>query len=103
MPQELLNEAAYNELTQNTNCIVQFTADWCGPCKQLKPVLEEVSQNLGVDYRTVNIDSNRDFAMSKGIRSVPFIEVYSGGTLKESFVGSKNKSQIEEILAVYFG
>lgn len=102
MPKELLNEQAYNEITGNTKCVIQFTADWCGPCKALKPILENASNEFGVDYRTVNIDSNRDFAMAKGIRSVPFVEIYSGGELKEHFVGSKNKQQLNEIFSTCF-
>ena len=103
MSKELLNEQAYNELTENTKCVIQFTADWCGPCKALKPILSNTSNEFGVDYRIVNIDSNREFAMSKGIRSVPFVEIYSGGELKDSFVGSKNKQQLNEIFSTYFG
>ena len=102
MSKELLNEQAYNELVKNTKCVIQFTADWCGPCKTLKPVLKNTSDEFGVDYRIVNIDSNREFAMAKGIRSVPFVEIYSEGVLKDSFVGSKNKKQLNEMFSVYF-
>lgn len=103
MSKELLNEQAYNELVQNTKCVIQFTADWCGPCKTLKSVLKNTSDHFGVDYGIVNIDSNREFAMEKGIRSIPFVEIYSGGVLKDSFVGSKNKKQLNEMFSVYFG
>ncbi len=41
--------------------------------------------------------------MSKGIRSIPFVEIHSGGELKDSFVGSKNKKQLDEIFSAYFG
>ncbi len=40
MKKELLNEQAYKEVTENTKCVIQFAADWCGPCKSLKPILE---------------------------------------------------------------
>lgn len=103
MKKELLNEQAYKEVTENTKCVIQFTADWCGPCKSLKPILETTSSQFGVEYRIVNIDNNRNLAMSKGIRSIPFVEIHSGGELKDSFVGSKNKKQLDEIFSAYFG
>ena len=103
MPKELLNESAYNELTENTKCIVQFTANWCGPCKSLKPILEDLSNRYEIDFATVDITDNAEFAKSKGIQGIPYVEVYSCGDLKDTFVGLKNKQQLEEILNVYFG
>ena len=102
MQKELLNEQAYNEATENTKCVIQFTADWCGPCKSLKPILEDMSSQFGVEYRIVNIDNNRNLAMLKGIKSIPFVEIHSGGEIKGSFAGSKNKRQLNEIFSTYF-
>ena len=103
MAKELLNEQAYREITENTRCVIQFTADWCGPCRSLKPILENISEEFGIDYRIVNIDQNRDLAMSKGIKGIPFVEMYSGGDLKDSFSGSRNKDQLTELFSAHFG
>ena len=100
---ELLNESAYNEAADNTRCVVQFTASWCGPCKNIKPVIDGFSSEFGFDYYTVDIDKNREFAMSKGIRSVPYVEIFSSGELKDSFVGGKTPSQLSEYFSVHFG
>ena len=103
MTQQLLNESAYNELTEKTRCVVQFTASWCGPCKSLKPILEEMTTRYNVDYGIMDISENSEFARSKGVQSIPYVEIYSGGELKDTFVGLRNREQLNEILNTYFG
>lgn len=98
----LINEERYNELTENTPCVIQFTADWCGPCKSLKTILNQVTEDFNVGYYLVDISQNAEFARKKSILSIPYVEMFSGGQLRESFIGSMPKNQVEELMSVYF-
>ncbi len=102
MSKNLINESAYNEITQQGKVVVQFTANWCGPCKSIKPLLEGNSSTFGYDYKLVNIEDESEFAKKKGIRSIPFVEIYSGGEKKHEFTGAKTPSQLKELFESLF-
>jgi thioredoxin-like negative regulator of GroEL len=97
-----INENQYNEITQQGNVVVQFTADWCGPCRNIKPIIEKASNTFGFDYKTVNIEKERLLSESKQIKSIPFVEIYKGGNLVHSFVGQKSPSQLNEIFETFY-
>ena len=80
--------------------LVDFWAPWCGPCKALSPVLEEISSELGdqVNIYKVNVDENTELAQEHGVQSIPTILVYKNGSLSETVVGLKSKSELIEII-----
>lgn len=91
-----------NKIKNGEKVIVDFWAPWCGPCKVMKPNFEKVSKmlresNSEVQLYTVNVDENREFAQSHGIRAIPTIKVFSDG--KETMVksGMMMESQITEL------
>lgn len=69
--------------------LVDFSAEWCGPCKMMKPVLEQLKSSMGDKIRIIKIDvdKNRDLAVKYNIRSVPSLMLFQDGSVKWSGVG----------------
>ena len=92
------------ELQQKINngdkMIVEFWAEWCGPCKMMKPIFERVatSNESDVQMYTLNIDNNREVALSLGIRSIPTVKMFNSGEVVETKVGMMNEGQIKELV-----
>ena len=77
-------------------CIVDFYADWCGPCQMMMPIMEEIAKEKTV-YK-INTDDEGDLAMSFGIMSIPCIISFKDGKEYKRQIGMASKSEIEELL-----
>jgi thioredoxin 1 len=92
------------ELQQKINngdkMIVEFWAEWCGPCKMMKPIFERVASTNESEVKmyTLNIDNNREVALSLGIRSIPTVKMFNSGSVVETKVGMMNEGQIKELV-----
>lgn len=88
------------KIKSNEKLIVEFWAPWCGPCQMMKPVFERVgsTNESNVQMYTMNIDNNREVAMSLGIRSIPTVKMFNMGETVETRVGVLNESQIKELV-----
>ena len=79
--------------------LVDFWAPWCGPCRQIAPMIEELaSENPKVKIGKINIDDNPGAAQRFGISSIPTLLVFNGGEVSESFVGVRPKAALQEAL-----
>lgn len=80
--------------------LVDFWADWCGPCKMIAPALEEISEELAdkVTIAKVDIVDNTDVAAQLGIQGIPYLAVYKNGELVAEKKGAAPKSQLKEWL-----
>jgi thioredoxin 1 len=93
-----------NQLQEKINngekVIVEMYATWCGPCKMLKPLFEKVAKENTSDVQmyTLDVDSNRDFAMKYGVRSVPTIKTFNVGEVTNTKVGVLSEGQIKELV-----
>tara|TARA_B100001559_G_scaffold294447_1_gene276167 strand:- start:1396 stop:1719 length:324 start_codon:yes stop_codon:yes gene_type:complete len=90
-----------NEISSsNIPVLVDFWAEWCGPCKMLGPILEEISKDLKdkIQVVKVNLDENQDLAMKYSIRSIPTLLLFKKGELIDTKVGLLPKSDLVEWL-----
>ena len=78
--------------------IVDFYADWCGPCKMMSPIVDEISEELKdtVKVGKVNTDENMDLAEKYGIMSIPTIIIFKNGEVVQTFNGVTEKAKIIE-------
>jgi thioredoxin 1 len=83
--------------------IVDFWAEWCGPCRMVAPVLEEIAGQYSdsVVVAKLNVDENPQTAASYGITSIPTMNVYSGGQVVKTIIGAKPKAALLQDLAAY--
>ena len=80
--------------------LVDFWAPWCGPCRMLAPVVEQLAEEtVGVaKVGKVNVDEESDLALQFGIASIPTVLVFKNGTLTDTLVGVRPKEQLEALL-----
>ena len=83
-------------LKSDTPVLVDYWAEWCGPCKMIAPVLDDVAKAYDGKLRIakVNVDENRDVPMRFGIRGIPTLMLFKGGELAATKVGAVNKAQL---------
>ena len=79
-------------------CLVDFWAEWCGPCKQISPILEEIAseENNDITIAKINIDENPRVATDYGIRSIPTMLLFVNGELKDTKVGALPKKELND-------
>lgn len=76
--------------------VVDFWAEWCGPCKMISPALEEIATELGgkVKIAKLNVDENPELAAQFGVRSIPTLMMFKGGELTDTKVGAAPKTAL---------
>ena len=87
-------------LKSNLRVFVDFWAEWCGPCKMIAPIVEEIAGDYAgkVKVGKVNVDFNNQVAMQYGIRGIPALLVFKGGSVANQIVGAVPKNNITQIL-----
>ena len=100
-----INEAEFSEVKNSKFAVVDFNATWCGPCKMLGPVLEEVSEELGskVAFFAVDVDDNQSLAIKNKIQSIPAIVIYKDGEPVDRQIGFLPKAQLVDFISKNVG
>ena len=91
---EYLEKEDYKEIIKEGIWIVDFYADWCGPCKMLGSILEEMDHNI----LKINVDTHEELAREYAVMSIPTIIFFKDGEMKNEVIGFISKEEIEKII-----
>lgn len=92
-----LNESNFNEVIESRNSIsiVDFYADWCGPCKMLSPILEDLSNEYtNINFYKVNVDDSSNLARNYGIMSIPTLIIFKNSSIEKTLIGLQSKNDL---------
>jgi thioredoxin 1 len=102
---ETLSDATFDEQVKGSDVpvLVDFWAEWCGPCKMISPVLEEIAEEQAGKIRIgkLNIDDNLDVTRRFEVMSIPTLILFKDGEPKVRLIGAKPKGQLLEEIAAY--
>ncbi len=94
-----ITEQDFNKEIKEGKVLVDCYAEWCGPCKMLSPIVDELSEELtDVKFFKLNVDDNQELAQEYQIMSIPTLLIYEEGKLVNTSVGLKSKDELKELL-----
>ncbi len=87
-------------LKSDKKVLIDFYADWCGPCKIMSPVVDKIAEEMEgiVKVGKINVDENQELAIKYGIMSIPTIMILKNGEVEKTFVGVTDKEEIKQAL-----
>ncbi|MBK9739042.1 MAG: thioredoxin [Actinobacteria bacterium] len=101
---KIVTDASFTDdvLMSDKTVVVDFWAEWCGPCKMIAPILEEIAASHdNVLIAKLNVDENPQTSASYGITSIPTMNIYKGGQIVKTIIGAKPKAALLADLAPY--
>ena len=83
-------------LNSEKQVLVDFYADWCGPCKMMSPIIDEIAEELGENVKVgkINVDNNQELAIQYDVMSIPTIMIFNKGNIVKTFIGVTDKEEI---------
>jgi len=90
-------------LQENRLVIIDFTADWCGPCRQLAPLLDQITKEKQgvVVVGKIDVDRFRNLATREGVKNIPDIRIYRSGRLVEKFIGLRDEFEVRQMVETH--
>ena len=88
----------FDEAIKGDKVLVDFYADWCGPCKMISPILEQVEKEEEVTVVKVNVDELQDLAMQFGVMTIPNLKLFEKGKIKNENVGLMSKEEVKNFI-----
>lgn len=102
-----VTDTEFSEAIKNGqgNAVVDFWAPWCGPCKAVAPVLDELSSEYGgkLSFMKINVDENQEHATTLNVRGIPTVFLMKNGQVVETLTGSRSKEEYRAAIAKAFG
>lgn len=92
------NVKEFEEVIKGDKVLVDFYADWCGPCKMISPILEQVEKEEDVTIVKVNVDELQDLAMQYGVMTIPNLKLFEKGKIKNENVGLMSKDEVKNFI-----
>jgi thioredoxin 1 len=100
-----LTDYNFDEMTRKyNNLVVDFWAPWCGPCKMVSPIIDQLAHELGgkIVFGKLNVDENPTVANIFGIQSIPTLMIFKDGNAIDGVMGAASKAQLLATLSKYF-
>jgi len=95
MSVQKLNQNNFNNLIANGTALVDFYADWCGPCRMVSPIVDEIAEeHRDITVGKINVDDENTLAMKYGVMSIPTLIVFKDGKETARIVGARSKAAI---------
>ena len=96
----IVTDSTFDELIKNNKLLlIDFWAEWCGPCKKVSPILDEISSEYGIPVGKLNIDENHDKTKQYGVSSIPTMVLFKDGNPVHTLVGAMPKHRLLKELA----
>lgn len=92
------SEKEFDEVIKKDKVVIDFYAEWCGPCKMLSPILDKVSKEMNLDTYKVNVDEVEDVARQYGIMSIPTVMIFEKGKMTKKNVGFMDDAELREFV-----
>ena len=99
-----LTKANFEEvITSNDTVVVDYWAEWCGPCRAVSPILDQIASEHAdkIDVVKLNVDDNPETAMKYQVTSIPTMKIFRGGEVVKTVIGAKPKPALEADLAEF--
>jgi len=100
---KIVEEENFEQEINNQNVIVQLSADWCGPCKVLTPVLHNAAERYNINVFKVNIDDCPSIVKKYSVRSIPRILFIKDGMVLEELIGNQDRTKLDNTIKTVYG
>ena len=93
---EIINEKNFAEKTKNGVVVVDFFANWCGPCRMMAPILENIQEELGdkISIYKVDVDESEELSRKFGVMSIPTLVIFKNGEEQNKLIGLRPKDSL---------
>lgn len=98
---KLNNDNFKSEVLESDKVVlVDFYADWCGPCKMMSPIIDKIAEEIGDKAKVckLNVDEAQDIAIEYNVMSIPTLIIFNGGAVADTIVGLRDKQEVMEAL-----